>query len=368
MKCTFSFLFFAASLFLPLLSRAQNPSKEAMNAFAQFTKSQDTKQLELARKSIDDVFSNTKDSLSQKNNLIRAMVYSALSVVDSNRNLPYKKDPLIDASTSFSRLNNQKFIAGHEPEIEFIRNQLARAFLFEANNALASSNFEEAAEGFTRVDSLRPGDLHISHNLAIIYEKLGYPGKAIYYYKKLIEQRPEPAYYFNLSELYSLKRNEKLALEILQKGRSLFPKYKDLVFKEINYFSEKQDYNSIIELLPNAIRLDGQNIALNYLAGFSYEMTGDIEKAAEHYEKVLNADPNNYDGNYALGLLNLNSYVKNQDKKQYMYTALHHLSKANEIDPNQLKTLQSLAILYQYSGDEIQLQRVNNKINQLKLN
>jgi Tfp pilus assembly protein PilF len=47
---------------------------------------------------------------------------------------------------------------------------------------------------------------------------------------------------------------------------------------------------------------------------------------------------------------------------------VQHLSKANEIDPNQLKTLQSLAILYQYVGDEVQLQRVNNKINQLKLN
>ena len=368
MKSTFSILFLAASLFLPLISRAQNPTKEAMNAFAQFTKSQDTKQLELARKSIDDVFSNTKDSLSQKNNLIKAMVYSALSVVDSNRNLPYTRDPLLEASTSFSRLKNEKFLSGHEPEIEFIKNQLARGYLYEANNALASSDFEEAANGFHKVDSLRPGDLHISHNLAIIYEKLGYPGKAISYYKKLIEQRPEPAYYFNLSELYSLKRNEQLALEILQKGRSLFPTYKDLVYKEINYFSEKQDYNAVIDLLPNAVKLEPQNIALNYLAGFSYEMTGDIEKAAEHYEKVLNADPNNYDGNYALGLLNLNSYVKNQDKKQYMYTALHHLSKANEIDPNQLKTLESLAILYQYSGDEIQLQRVNNKINQLKLN
>ena len=124
----------------------------------------------------------------------------------------------------------------------------------------------------------------------------------------------------------------------------------------------------MIRLLPNALKIDEHNLAINYLAGFSYEMIGDFAKAEEYYEKVLNSDPNNFDANYALGLLYLNLYSKDQDKKQFMYTALRHLSKAYEIDQNQLKTLQSLAILYEYSGDLIELKRVNNKINQLKLN
>lgn len=368
MKCTVSILLVALSLSFTFVVKAQNPTKEAMNAFAHFTKTQDIKQLETARKNIDEAFKTQKDSLSQRNNLIRAMIYSALAVVDSQRNFNYIKDPLPEASYSFSKLNNDKFNAEHEPELEFIKNQLARGYLFEATNALKYSNFEEAVNAFSKVDTLSPGDLRIAHNLAVLYEKLGYPDKAIVYYKKLIEKKPEPAYYFSLSELYNLRRNETLALETLQQGRSAFPKDKDLVFKEINYFAEKQDYTTVISLLPNAIKLDEYSIPLNFLAGFSYEVVGDISKAEEHYEKVLNLDPNNYDGNYALGLLYLNSYVKKQDKKQFMYTALHHLSKANEIDPNQLKTLQSLAILYQYSGDEIQLQRVNNKINQIKLN
>jgi tetratricopeptide (TPR) repeat protein len=368
MKRIFSVLLFSLSVFFSPYAKAQNPTKDAMNAFAHFSKTQDSKQLLTARKSIDEVFKTRRDSVSPRNNLIKAMIYSVLAVVDSNRNFSYQKDPLQEASYSLSLLNNDKFRQDHEPEIEFIKNQLARGYLFEAENALGVSNLEEAAYAFTRVDTLSPGNLHITHNLAILYEKLGYPDRAIHYYKKLIAERPEPAYYFNLSELYSNKKIEKLALETLQQGRREFPKYKDLVFKEINYFAEKQDYHTVISLLPNAIKLDENSIPLNYLAGFSYDLSGNVEKAAEHYEKLLNSDPNNYDGNYALGLLNLNSFVKNPGKRQFMYTALHHLSKANEIDPNQLKTLQSLAILYQYSGDEIQLQRVNNKINQLKLN
>ena len=368
MKSTALVVIFLVGLFCGLPAQAQNLTKEAMNAFAHFTKTQDIKQLEIARKNIDEGFKTAKDSVSPKNNLIRAMVYSALAVVDSNRNFTYKKDPLEEASYSLKQLNNEKFLFEHEAEIEFVRNQLSRGYLNEAANALAYSNFEAAAAAFTRVDTLAPGNLHVTHNLALLYEKLGYPRKAITYYKKLIAERPEAAYYFSLSELYSLLRNETLALEVLAKGRSKFPDDKDLVFKEINYFAEKQEYRKVIELLPNALKLEENSIPLNFLAGFSYEMTDNIAKAEEHYEKVLNSDPNNYDANYALGLLYLNSYVKNQEKKQFMYTALNHLSKANEIDPNQLKTLESLAILYQYSGDEIQLQRVNNRINQIKLN
>jgi len=361
-------LFLLFSLFGGYSAKAQNPTKEAMNAFAHFTKTQDIKQLETARKNIDEGYKTAKDSVSPKNNLIRAMVYSALAVVDSNRNFSYKKDPLEEASYSLRQLSNEKFLIEHEAETEFVRNQLSRAYLNEATNALAYSNFEAAADAFSRVDTLTPGNLHITHNLAVIYEKLGYPKKAISYYKKLIAEKPEAAYYFSLSELYSLLRNETLALEVLGEGRSRFPEDKDLVFKEINYYAEKQEYRTVIELLPNALKLEENSIPLNFLAGFSYEVTGNIAKAEEHYEKVLNSDPNNYDANYALGLLYLNSYIKNQQKKQFMYTALNHLSKANEIDPNQLKTLQSLAILYEYSGDEIQLQRVNNRINQIKLN
>jgi tetratricopeptide (TPR) repeat protein len=368
MKRTASFLFLLFGLFGCYSAQAQSPTKEAMNAFAHFTKTQDIKHLEAARKNIDDGYKSAKDSLSPRNNLIRAMVYSALAVVDSNRNFTYKKDPLEEASHSLKQLTSDKFTLEHEAEIEFIKNQLSRGYLNEATNALAYSNFEAAAEAFTKVDTLAPGNLHITHNLALIYEKLGYPRKAVTYYKKLIAERPEPAYYFSLSELYSLLRNEDLALEILRKGRSKFPQDKDLVFKEINHYAEKQEYTAVIELLPNAIQLDEGSIPLNFLAGFSYEVTGNMAKAEEHYEKVLNSDPNNYDANYALGLLHLNLYVKNKDKKQFMYTALNYLSKANEIDPNQLKTLQSLAILYQYSGDGIQLQRVNNRINQIKLN
>lgn len=367
MKSAF-FILFAVLSILTQVVKAQNPEKEAMNNYAQFSKNRDIKLLKEARKNIDEAFKTEKDSSSAKINLIRAMIYSTLALVDSNRNISYQKDPLDETSYSLKQLNSIKFNIENESEIDFIKNQMAKGYLYKATTALGYSNFEEAANAFSKVDTLAPNDIQTTHNLAILYEKLAYPRKAIVYYKRLIEKNPLPAYYFNLSGLYSLTGDEILAAETLRQGRIQFPGYKDLVFKQLNYYADKQDYKNVIELLPIAFKLDEYSIPLNYLAGFSYDVTGNISKAEEYYRKVLNSDPNDYDSNYSLGLLYLSSYVKDQDKKQNMYTALSYLSKANEIDPYQLNTLQSLATLYRYSGDEIRLQRVNSKINQLKLN
>ncbi|HUH33474.1 MAG TPA: hypothetical protein VLZ28_05935, partial [Daejeonella sp.] len=169
MKIAVSILMFAMSLMFSHFAKAQNLTKEATNAFAHFTKTQEIKQLEAARKNIDEAFKTGKDSLSLKNNLLRAMIYSALAVVDSNRNFNYEKDPLQVASYSLNLLNNKKFNAEFEAEIEFIKNQLSRGYLFEANNAVTYSDFEEAVFAFAKVDSLSPGDLNITHNLAVLY-------------------------------------------------------------------------------------------------------------------------------------------------------------------------------------------------------
>jgi hypothetical protein len=51
-----------------------------------------------------------------------------------------------------------------------------------------------------------------------------------------------------------------------------------------------------------------------------------------------------------------------------MYISKYYLTKANEIDPNELKVLSALSILYKNTGEKSELQKINNRINQLKLN
>ena len=84
--------------------------------------------------------------------------------------------------------------------------------------------------------------------------------------------------------------------------------------------------------------------------------------------RVINLDANNFEGNLELGLLYLREYMSDPSDVEAQRKAQDHLLKANQIQPSEVNTLKSLAMLYGQSGDVIQLERVNNILNQLTIN
>ena len=110
----------------------QSNLKEGNNNFALYTKSGDFKKLEAARKHSDGAYSTPKDSVSYKNNLLRALVYSSLAVADSSRKLKYSDDPIQVAIHSFKLLNDKNLNYENEGEITFIRRKIAHAYQINA--------------------------------------------------------------------------------------------------------------------------------------------------------------------------------------------------------------------------------------------
>lgn len=351
---------------------AQAPSKEAMNKFALYTKDKKFADLENAKKLIDNAFQTRRDSLSYRNNLIRGLIYSTLAYVDSNRRLQYKTDPIQVGLQSLSNLKNSKLNDEHETERNYIKQQLASAFLIEANRALSDFKYEEAYDAYRWVDSLNSGSLPmVKHNLAILSQRLGYRSRAMGYFEQLLDADPKasPVYYLTLAELYEAQSNSNKALDIIRRGRREFPKNQDLLFKEINIYADNGVYDKISALIDEALKLDPDNISLNYLAGFSSQASG-MPKQAEHfYKKIIEMAPNNYDANYALGLLYLKLYSEEKNpREEYLEKAASYLNKAEEINPNSVNVLKSLSILYKESGNMLKLEEVNNKLNQIILN
>ncbi|WP_423148231.1 tetratricopeptide repeat protein [Rubrolithibacter danxiaensis] len=349
---------------------AQTPAKNAFNSFALFVKKKEFSSLEQAKKFIDEGYKNKKDSLSYKNNFVRSLIYSALASVDSNRTLTYTKDPIEEALYSFERIG--PFAIEHEGKISFIKRELATAFVRRANNALNSYNYEEAYDSFRWVDSLSSGNnILIKHNLAVLSQRLGYRSRAIGYYEQLISASPKkiPEYYLVLSELYENMGDTQQSLEIIQQGKSAFPENTDFAFKELNIFLEAGDYPAITSVIRDAINLDPDNIDLNYLAGFAFDVTGVKTIAEEYYKKVISLNPNNYDANYSLGLLYLDAALHIKEVKDENFAkSRKFLNKAYEINPNAVNVLKSLAILYETTSDNIRLKDVNNKLNQIIIN
>jgi len=372
MKKVFILLLF--NIFLSLFnSNAQTRNqalivKEAMNSFAQYSSTKDIKYLENARKLIDDSYKTKSDSAAFRNNLIRSLVYSTFARIDSNLKLSYKKDPLEETLFSMKKVYGSKFEEESKDQILYIENQLKLTYLFRANTTFKNRNYADALKYFTILDSIDPNNISVTHNLALLCQETGNYLRAVGYYEKLIVNRPKPEYYMVLSSLYESLNDETNTVKVLTAGSKAYPANRDLVFKLINILLIRNDYQEIIKFTGQALKLDENNINLNYLAGFSHEMTGDFTKAEEYYKVILSINPNNYEANFALGLLYLNLYLNDKEQSGMMYISKYYLTKANEIDPNELKVLNSLSILYKNTGEKSELQKINNRINQLKLN
>lgn len=367
MKGFSSILFVYFTLVISGLN-AQSLTREAKNSFALFTQTNDIQSLNKARNLIDDAYRSKKDSASFNTNLIRGLVYSTLAHVDSNRVSNYPKDPVEEALFSVNRISNSRFFIEHDQEVAHIRRQLNASYLISANRAVVNRDFISALNFFSKVDSNSFQGYQLQHNLAILYSRVGDRDKAIYYYKVLIKNAPQPDYYLALANLYESRNENAELLKLLQEGMAKFTDNRSLTNKLLNFLAGAKDFEAIANIIDQPLKNNPESIDLNYLAGFSYDVKGHKPKAERYYLKVLELQPNNYDANYSLGLLYLDLYLRNKIDPEMMLKSKEYLNHSYEIDPDDLKTLMALSLLYSYNGDSEELLKINERINQLKLN
>ncbi len=348
----------------------QSNLKEGNNSFARYMQSKDFKQLEAARKFADEAFKTKRDSTNYRNILLRGLVYSTLAVVDSNRTQNYPADPNNIALAALKRLTNKSVGFEDEPQIDYVRRSLANAYLIKANRAVAGANYEEAFHQYRLVDSISGKTFDVKHNLAILSSKIGNVEDAINRYKAFTAQTEtsSPSYILELSRLYQQQGDSREMLNTLLTGRQQFPESKEILFTLINTYMANEAYAAIVPLADEAIAHEPENVGLNYIAGFANEMEGNNDAAKKYYGKVINLDANNFEGNLELGLLYLKEYIANPNDTEVQSKAQEYLLKANQIQPSEVNTLKSLAVLYKQSGDVIQQERVNNILNQLTIN
>ena len=347
---------------------AQSLTREAKNSYALFTQTNDIQYLSKAKKQIDEAYRSKKDSASLKINITRGLIYSTLAHVDSNRVFSYHVGPVEEALFSLNKISNPRFLVEHEQEIAHIRRQLNATYLISGNRAVANRNYISALNFFSKVDSNSIKGYQLQHNLAILYSRVGDRGKATQYYKYLIKNNPQPEYYLALANLYESRMEYTDFLRVLQEGIAKFSDNRNLTNKMLNFLAGAKNFEAIANIIDQPLKKNPESIDLNYLAGFSYDVKGLKPKAEDYYLKVLELQPNNYDANYSLGLLYLDFYLGNKNDPEIMLKSKEYLTKAYEIDPDDLKTLKSLSLLYSYNGESQELLKINDRINQLKSN
>lgn len=360
-----------ASLILLTVSitvEAQSNIKESSNSFARYTHTGDFKQLESAKKFIDDAYKTKRDTTSSRNNIMRALIYSSLAYADSTQKVKTPQDPIDITKNALAKIKS-KDLDNFENEINYINQNLTAAYIYRANKSIAKKEYEKAYENFLEVDKLGTKSNDITNNLALLATQAGRIDDAIEYYKSLVEHSDADVdKYLALAKLYKQKGNDQSYLNTLQDARAKFETNKEILFLLVQVYTEKKFYPAIVSLIDEAIKFEPNNIELYYLAGYAHENTNSIQIAKKYYEQVLNLDEYNFDTNLALGLIYLNEFLSKPDDLEAQYKAQDYLLTANSVKPYAVNALKGLALYYETTKEDDQLDRVNVLLNQLSNN
>jgi len=347
---------------------AQSNYKESTNSFARYTQTGDLKQLESAKKFIDDTYKTRRDSNASKNNILRALIYSSLAYADSTRRIKTDKDPIDIAQNALSRLSSRDR-SNYANELNYVNQNLSAAYIGIANKAIQDKDFGKAYASFLKVHDLGLRNHDVLNNLAQLAAKSGNPNDAVRYYNELIKETDASVdKYLALANLYKDNKDSQLYLNTLQDARNKFMDNQTILFLLIQVYSENKSYAAVTTLVDEALKYEPQNTELLYLAGYANENTGHTDIAKKYYLRLNDIDPNNFDSNLALGLIFLNDFLKNEDDLEAQYKAQEYLLMANGIRPYAVNALKGLALFYEKTDDGDQLDRVNTLLNQLSNN
>ena len=140
---------------------------------------------------------------------------------------------------------------------------LARARAFQSADIDA-----RAIESYARCIRLRPQEVAPYEEMAGVYEKEGFLGKALSYYEKALARDPKPEIYLHMADCYVHEKNLTQAIQILSQAKARLP---------------RADYD---------VRL-----------GEIYQSLGDTSQAAIAWEEALKADPKRDDVRLRLTLV-----------------------------------------------------------------
>ena len=222
-------------------------------------------------------------------------------------------------------------------------------------------------------------DNEAAYNAGLAYKLAGDQGKVEEFLRICIQNEfKAEQVYLDLLHMYGQDEADADKYKAtLTEARDKFPDNKDIIQEEINIYLEAKEYDKALGNLDKAIKLDPTNKQLLYARGIildnqqatlrtedkTDEANAAYDRAEADYKRVVELDPEGFDGNYSIGALYynrgaemLNEANNIMDDTKYkaakieaetqLKSALPFLEKAHTIDPTDAQTMSSLKIIY----------------------
>jgi tetratricopeptide (TPR) repeat protein len=373
-----SFLVMTVSILT--VAKAQNP--KVVSAFNYLRNNN----LEKAKINIDEASVHEATINKAKTWLYKGNVYYMIAISKDPKIVNLDTNALEVALVSFKKSFELDKAKEYEKEIynginncsiEYFKKGVSN---FQNNNLnLALVNFEKSYNIAKEVGRI---DTSALLNAAIAAEATKSP-KAKQFYSSLVDMNYNKAsIYKSLSDIYKTEdKDTAKALEIVQKGRKLFPDDYKLLIAETNIFMQTKRKKEAENNLKLAIQKDPNNPVLYNVIGNSYQDNNNFEEAEKAYKKSIELNPKYFDALFNLGALYFNDGVrifeaadKISDQKLYevekekfekrFKESIPWLEKALEINPNDQYTISQLKQLYSRTGQMDKLKELNEKTKQ----
>ena len=341
--------------------------KNVVNNLAFYKQKKDLKFLTNAKKSVDSLITNKADSMDVEKLVYRAVVNSTILYVDSLNKLKQPDKFFSQTVDLTDKLLANRRIYRFQVEMDYAKDCLTNVYIRKAFAFVRNSDYINALVLFQKAQKYSPDFNPLKAYIAYSNNKLGNLQAAAKNYTDLVDKDSTKAEYAETaSNIYKSLGDTVTALEIIKKGRKLLPKDKSLLLDEANIYNNRHDYNSLEPLIPALLDINMNNADIAFVSANCYDHLNQYDKAESLYLHSIELNSAAYDPVFNLGLLYFKqSRLKPKDGNQDAGRAAQWLEKANEISPNDIKCLQLLQMVYTQTGNQNQIDRVNNKLKQL---
>ncbi|WP_094570966.1 tetratricopeptide repeat protein [Mucilaginibacter xinganensis] len=342
--------------------------KGVVNSLAFYKQKKDLKYLANAKKSVDSLITTRADSMDVQKTVYRIVVNSSILYIDTLNKLNQPANFFLQTTDLLDKLSLKRKSYKYPAELDYSRRCLANVYMRKAFAYMNKSDFHNALQLFESAKKYAPSFKQLDAYIAYSNNKLGNMQTAAKYYSDLINSDSVKAEYVQAaSNNYKLLGDTLSALNVIKKGRKHLPNDKTLLLDEANIYSNRKDYRSLAPLLPALLDVNSNNADIAFVAAVCYDHLNQTEKAESLYLRSIELNSSSYDPIYNLGLLYLKESVIKQEKGDSPDNsrAAQWLEKANEISPNNANCLKALQLVYAQSGNEDQINRINNKLKQL---
>lgn len=360
----------------------------------------DTDKLDQALETIESTIdpSNSKSEKTiawPKTYEVRGEIYQAIFQSEDPNVKQLVEDPLSIALESYKKALELDDKGRNANNVKIKLTLLTNDFTNQAVEAFNKDDYETALKSFEKILEINDIDVVKADNPdaidTVIIFNTGLAAFNAKDFDKAIKYYGEAAKYgYNGARTYSLiaqsymqKQDTVNAIKSVQEGFEKYPEDNGVLTSMIDLYLKTGQKEEAMKYLQMAIEQDPTNVTYYFAQGTLYESFGEEDKAIESYEKAIELDSESFNAYYNMGALYYNKGVKqievanavpaNENEKyqaelkksdEWFEKALPYMEKCNELQPDDIGTLESLKNLYYRMKDMDNYNAILEKLGQ----